>query len=213
MLGLVDPVSGWCDRVWYHVKCLGHYTSVRQLYKSEHWAPCHHQTPSWYYWKIVESDVKPEQTNLPSLDSHNSVWKLDERDYYSQIPHHQVIGVSLKFWKSFTVKILFQVLKSATCLDILTNWMSCQRYINPVRCSTRNISIYELHNFFSILFYRDSLEILMETFYKEVEKVTDLVLKVCKRLLIYIWRTREWFIWIFLALIWGRMWTPFPITK
>ena len=54
-LGLVDPVSGLCDWVWYHVKCLGHDTSVRQHYKSE-------QTPSWYDWKTVESDVKPEQT-------------------------------------------------------------------------------------------------------------------------------------------------------
>ena len=27
--------------------------------KSEHWAPCHIQTPSRYDWKIVESDVKP----------------------------------------------------------------------------------------------------------------------------------------------------------
>ena len=35
-LGLVDPVSGLCDWVWYHVKCLGHDTSVRQHYKSEH---------------------------------------------------------------------------------------------------------------------------------------------------------------------------------
>ena len=35
-LGLVDPVSGSCDWVWYHVKCLGHDTSVRQHYKSEH---------------------------------------------------------------------------------------------------------------------------------------------------------------------------------
>ena len=35
-LGLVDPVSGLCDWVWYHVKCLGHDTSMRQHYKSEH---------------------------------------------------------------------------------------------------------------------------------------------------------------------------------
>ena len=38
-LGLVDPVSGYCDWVWYHVKCLEHDTSVRQHFKSEHWAP------------------------------------------------------------------------------------------------------------------------------------------------------------------------------
>ena len=62
-LGLVDSVSGKCDWVWYHVKCLGHDTSVRQLYKSKHWAPCRNQIPSWYDRKIVESDIKPEQTN------------------------------------------------------------------------------------------------------------------------------------------------------
>ena len=28
-LGLVKAVSGYCDWVWYHVKCLGHNTSVR----------------------------------------------------------------------------------------------------------------------------------------------------------------------------------------
>ena len=61
-LGLVSPVSRYCDWVWYHFKRLGHDTSVRQHYKSEHWALCHNQTPSWYDWKIVESDVKPEQT-------------------------------------------------------------------------------------------------------------------------------------------------------
>ena len=42
--------------------CLVHDTSVRQHYKSEHWAPCRNQTPSWLDWKIVESDSKPEQT-------------------------------------------------------------------------------------------------------------------------------------------------------
>ena len=36
---------------------------LRQHYKSEHWAPCRNQTPSWYDWKIVESDVKPEYTH------------------------------------------------------------------------------------------------------------------------------------------------------
>ena len=46
---------------------LGHDTSVRQHYKSEHWAPCRNQTPSWYDWKIVENDVKPEYTHTRSL--------------------------------------------------------------------------------------------------------------------------------------------------
>ena len=66
-LGPVDPVSGQCDWVWYHVKCLGHDISVRQQYKSEHWAPCRNQTPSWYDWKNVESVVKPEQTTTKQL--------------------------------------------------------------------------------------------------------------------------------------------------
>ena len=43
---LVDPVSGQCDWVWYHVKCLGHETSVKQHYKSEHLVPCRNQTSS-----------------------------------------------------------------------------------------------------------------------------------------------------------------------
>ena len=34
---------------------------MSQHNKSEHWAPCRNQTPSWYDWKIVESDVKPKQ--------------------------------------------------------------------------------------------------------------------------------------------------------
>ena len=50
--------------MWFHIKCLGHDTSVRQHYRSEHWAPCRNQTQSWYDWKIVESDVEPEQTKL-----------------------------------------------------------------------------------------------------------------------------------------------------
>ena len=40
--GLVNPVAG-CDWVWYYVKWLGHDTSVRQHYKSEHWAPFRNQ--------------------------------------------------------------------------------------------------------------------------------------------------------------------------
>ena len=62
-LWLVNPVSVWCDWVWYHAKCLGHDTSNRQHYNSDHGAPCHKQTPSWYDWKIVESDVKPDYTH------------------------------------------------------------------------------------------------------------------------------------------------------
>ena len=29
-LGLIDPISGSCDWMWYHVKCLGHDTSLGQ---------------------------------------------------------------------------------------------------------------------------------------------------------------------------------------
>ena len=42
------------------ISCLGLDISVRQHSKSEHWAPCHIQTPLGYDWKIVESDVKPK---------------------------------------------------------------------------------------------------------------------------------------------------------
>ena len=80
-LGLVDPVSGLCDWVLYHVKCLRHDTSVRQHYKREHWAPCRIQTPSWYDWKIVGSDVKSEQTTRTESD-------------YQSVP-------SLSAWRSF----------------------------------------------------------------------------------------------------------------
>ena len=40
---------------------------MRHLYKNEHWAPCRNQTLSWYDWKIVESDVKPEQTTTTKI--------------------------------------------------------------------------------------------------------------------------------------------------
>ena len=56
--------------------CLGHDTSVRQHYKSEHWAACHNQTPSWYDWKFVESDVKPENihTHTHDLNTGSRQW-------------------------------------------------------------------------------------------------------------------------------------------
>ena len=52
--------------MWLGVVSCQVYTSVRQHYKIEHWAPCRNQTLSWYDWKIVESDVKPEYTHNPS---------------------------------------------------------------------------------------------------------------------------------------------------
>ena len=54
-------------------KCLGCDISVRQHSKSEHWAPCHIQIPSWYDWKIVESDVKPKSNKHIYICSK---WKL-----------------------------------------------------------------------------------------------------------------------------------------
>ena len=49
---------GWCP-----IKCLGHDTSLRQHYKRDAaWRSLYNQTPSWCDWKIVESDVKSEQT-------------------------------------------------------------------------------------------------------------------------------------------------------
>ena len=47
----------------------GHDTSVTQHNKSEHWASCRNQTPSWYDWKTVASNVKPEQTTTQGMCS------------------------------------------------------------------------------------------------------------------------------------------------
>ena len=75
--------------MWYHVKCLGHDTSVRQHYKSEHWAPCRNQTPSWYDWKIVESDVKPEYTHtyIEKNDSGLKTREAYKHSVYMNCPH------------------------------------------------------------------------------------------------------------------------------
>ena len=47
--------------MWLGVVCqlsgVGHDISMRRHYKSERWAPCRNQTPSWYDWQIVENDV------------------------------------------------------------------------------------------------------------------------------------------------------------
>ena len=85
-LGLVDLVSGQCDWVLYHVKCLGHDTSVKQHYKDEHWAPCHNQTPLWYDWKYVESDIKAEQITTLALFKYlitQSDYKVDSKKIHS----------------------------------------------------------------------------------------------------------------------------------
>ena len=66
-LGLVDPVSGECDGVLYHVMYLGHATAVRQHYKSERWAPCGNQTPSWYDWKVVKATLNPNKQQQKEL--------------------------------------------------------------------------------------------------------------------------------------------------
>ena len=44
-------------------ECLGRDISVRQHSKSEHWAPCHIQTPSRYDWKRLKATLSPNQTN------------------------------------------------------------------------------------------------------------------------------------------------------
>ena len=48
-------------------KCLGRDISVRQHSKSEHWAPCHIQTPSRYDWKRLKATLSPNQTNKQIL--------------------------------------------------------------------------------------------------------------------------------------------------
>ena len=45
-------------------KCLGRDISVRQHSKSEHWAPCHIQTPSRYDWKRLKATLSPNQTKI-----------------------------------------------------------------------------------------------------------------------------------------------------
>ena len=49
-------------------KCLGRDISVRQHSKSEHWAPCHIQTPSRYDWKRLKATLSPNQTNTSCTD-------------------------------------------------------------------------------------------------------------------------------------------------
>ena len=48
--------------LYSNINLLSFLPFLRQHYKSERWASCRNQTPSWFDWKIVESDVKPEQT-------------------------------------------------------------------------------------------------------------------------------------------------------
>ena len=48
-------------------------TSVKQHYKSEQWAPSRNQTPSWYDWKIVKSDIKPKYTHRRPNDVWNKI--------------------------------------------------------------------------------------------------------------------------------------------
>ena len=44
--------------------------------KSKHWAPCRNQTPSWYDWKIVESDFKPQQTTITTQGMCSLYWSF-----------------------------------------------------------------------------------------------------------------------------------------
>ena len=52
------------------VFCLGHDSSVRRHYKSEH----RNQMPLWYDWKIVESDIKSEQATTTFFDYRDQTW-------------------------------------------------------------------------------------------------------------------------------------------
>ena len=81
----------------------GHDTSVRQRFKSEHWAPCRNQTPSWYDWKLVESDVKPEHTTTTFL-----LWFVSSVLYRTNVS-----------WVSQRVNMLnyspFKILSDSSC--------------------------------------------------------------------------------------------------
>ena len=61
-------------------KCLGRDISVRQHSKSEHWAPCHIQTPSRYDWKRLKATLSPNQTNklinYKSKQPSNLAWNI-----------------------------------------------------------------------------------------------------------------------------------------
>ena len=57
--------------VWYHIKCLGHDTSVQMCCKVSTELPLttRHRHD---VWKIAESDVKPEQANKNITDKHRA---------------------------------------------------------------------------------------------------------------------------------------------
>ena len=81
-------------------KCLGHDISVRQHSKSEHWAPCHIQTPSRYDWKIVESDVKPKSNKQRRSDQ--SEWHTENCRFCYSGPcfFNQLIHIKMCLWRS-----------------------------------------------------------------------------------------------------------------
>ena len=92
------------DWVWCHVKCLVHDTSVRQHYKSEHWAPCCNQTPLWYDWKIERDDLN--QSNKPAIKQHHTFCenyfegiKLYRRQYWITWQTEYFIGKKSKTGK------------------------------------------------------------------------------------------------------------------
>ena len=47
-------------------------------YKREHVALCPNQTPSWYGWKIIKYDIKPEP--------HTLEWQMEEPNDQSIAP-------------------------------------------------------------------------------------------------------------------------------
>ena len=50
----------WLSVVSFQVSGAGYFSEA--ALKGEHWAPCLNKSPLWYVRKIVESDVKSEQT-------------------------------------------------------------------------------------------------------------------------------------------------------
>ena len=104
---------------------------MRQHYKSEHWAPWNNQTPSWYDWKIVESDFKPEQITttsfliIPNLTSksyfgdfiaHFRSWR---KEHSSKIPAHGIYRSVKLFLQPIKLHEVSIMMRSSNYLQIL----------------------------------------------------------------------------------------------
>ena len=84
---------------------------MRQHYKCEHWAPCRNHTPSWYDWKIVESDVKPEFTHTHT--------------------HINICWVPRKMFEHSACGLVFKVFKQLPQVPANVNAMK-QTCVNPI---------------------------------------------------------------------------------